>query len=289
MKAKITIRLKEGFLFFLSLLLLAGCNEPAIDQPAEGAYKIIFLHHSTGDIIWKGQPKGFEKLTNLFSQKATVPKWFMEHNEKTGSNYYITEQAFPKGDPYSWDNYPYDYYNIWVKNAGMTPYMEEPTLEMLSKQYNLIVFKHCFPVGYIEEDTGNPDIDSKEKRLENYKLQYMALKEKMLQFPDNKFLVWTGAANVKDKTTPEYAQRTRDFVSWVKTEWDSVGDNIFLWDFYELETEGGIYLTENNARDKHDSHPAKSFGEKVAPLFCQRIVDVIETNGMKTTLTGELK
>ena len=167
--------------------------------------------------------------------------------------------------------------------------MEEPTLEILTKQYSLVVFKHCFPVGYIEEDSGSPDIDSKEKRMENYKLQYMALKEKMLQFPDNKFLVWTGAANVKDKTTPEYAQRTRDFVNWVKTEWDSEGDNIFLWDFYEHETEGGIYLTENNARDKHDSHPAKSFGEKIAPLFCQRIVDVIETNGMKTTLTGELK
>ena len=108
MKAKITIRLKDGFLFFLSLLLLMGCNQPTPNQPGEGAYKIIFLHHSTGDIIWKGQPKGFEKLTSFFSEKATVPEWFNEHNEKTGSNYYITEQDFPKGEPYSWDNYHFD-------------------------------------------------------------------------------------------------------------------------------------------------------------------------------------
>lgn len=289
MMAKITNRLKDGFLFFTTLLLLAGCNQSTLLQPVEGAYKIIFLHHSTGDIVWKGDAKGFEKVTNLFSEKAAVPEWFQEHNEKMGSNYFITEQAFPKGEPYPWDNYPFDYYNIWVKHAGESPYMEEPTLELLTRQYDLIIFKQCFPVGYIEEDTGNPDIDSKEKRLENYKLQYMALKEKMLQFPDNKFIVWTGAANVKDKTTPEYAQRTREFFNWVKTEWDTEGDNIFIWDFYELETEGGIYLTASNARDQHDSHPAKSFGERVAPLFCQRIVDVIETNGSKTTLTGELR
>ena len=40
----------------------------------------------------------------------------------------------------------------------------------------------------------------------------------------------------------------REFFQWVKNEWDTEGDNIFIWDFYELETEGGIYLTEKNAR-----------------------------------------
>ena len=37
--------------------------------------------------------------------------------------------AFPKASPYGWHNYPYDYYDIWVKHAGNEPYMEEPSME----------------------------------------------------------------------------------------------------------------------------------------------------------------
>lgn len=269
--------------------LLTNCKNPENPMPKEGSYKIIFLHHSTGNNIWKGKPQGFDKITNIFNKVYAVPEWFNNYNSQNGTNYFIKEQTFPKGEPYPWENYPYDYYNIWVKNAGNEPYMEEPTLEILTSQYDLIIFKHCFPVGLIEEDIGNPDIESKEKRIENYKLQYAALKEKLLQFPDKIFLVWTGAANVEAKTTPEYAQRTKVFFDWVKTEWDTEGDNIFLWDFYELETEGGIYLKEENARNSENSHPNPDFSSKAATLLCQRIVDIIETNGLKTTLTGAYK
>ena len=52
------------------------------------------------------------------------------------SKYFIEEKIFPKAEPYGWNNYPYDYYNIWVKNAGEQPFMEEPTLEILTKEYD---------------------------------------------------------------------------------------------------------------------------------------------------------
>lgn len=71
------------------------------------------------------------------------------------------------------------------KNAGESSFMEEPTLEILTRKYEIIAFKHCFPVGRILEDKGTPNIDSNEKRVENYKLQYNALKTKMHSFPDN--------------------------------------------------------------------------------------------------------
>jgi hypothetical protein len=41
-----------------------------------------------------------------------------KHNKKHNVNYQISEIAFPKTRPYGWNNYPYDYYNIWIKNAG---------------------------------------------------------------------------------------------------------------------------------------------------------------------------
>ena len=209
------------------------------------------------------------------------------YNESKGTNYQISEKNFPQSEPYGWENYPFDYYNIWVKNAGDKAYMGEPTLEMLTKDYNMIIFKHCYSVGDFIPSAEN--IDSPEKTIENYKLQYAALKEKMLQFPGTKFLLWTGAVRVQPKISEANALLLKSFFDWVRRTWDTENDNIFLWDFYELETEGGLYLKPEYATAPDNSHPNKAFGQKVAPFFCQRIVDVIENNGSKTTLTGTYK
>lgn len=273
----------------ISLFFISGCKNEQKMIPPENSYKIGFLHHSTGNVIWTGKPTGIKKITSIFKKYEAVPGWFAVYNKTNSKNYFITEQNFPKAKPYGWNNYPFDYYNIWVKNAGESPFMEEPTLEMLTKDYNMIIFKHCFPVGNIQESTDSADLNSDKKTLQNYKLQYLALKEKLLSFPDTKFVVWTAAALVESQTTPEETARTREFVDWVVNEWDAEGDNIYLWDFYSLETEGGQYLKPEYAIGENDSHPNGTFANKVAPLFCQRIVDVIETNGQKTGLTGEPK
>ncbi|MBU0598646.1 hypothetical protein KKF61_06705 [Patescibacteria group bacterium] len=221
---------------------------------------MIFLHHSTGGNIWDGG----------------VADWFTSYNSSNGTSYQITDQEFPKDSPYGWENYPYDYWNIWVNNAGQSEYQQEPTLEILTGQYNTIVWKHCFPVSDIEEDSDSPSVSSSEKTIANYKFQYNALKDKMLAFPDNNFIVWTGAAQVQGATSSEYAVRAQEFFSWVKNEWDEPGDNIYIWDFYELETEGGLYLKNSYAASSDDSHPNSDFSAMAASLFSQRVVDVIE-------------
>lgn len=235
--------------------------------------KAIFLHHSTGNKIWKGNSS---KMYYKLFKEGDVQRWINKYNLKNKTNFFIEEQNFPKEKPYGWHNYPFDYYNIWVKNAGETTYMEEPTLEMLTKQYGLIILKHCFPVSNILDDTGNPDIDSDEKRLENYKIQYIALKNKMHKFPETKFLVWTGAALVQGATNEEKAKRMKEFVEWVKNEWDIEDDNIYIWDFYSFETEGGLYLKDEYSVSKTDSHPTKEFAGKLAPLFAKKVVDILK-------------
>jgi hypothetical protein len=235
--------------------------------------KIIFLHHSTGANIWIGKTNS--KLYRL-TRKGDVQKFFADYNKLNNKNYDITERSFPKQAPYGWNNYPYDYYNIWVKNGGNNPYLNEPTLEMLTAEYDVIIFKHCFPVSRILEDTGTPNIDSDEKRIENYKLQYNALKSKMHGFPNNKFIIWTPAVCTKDSMTEDEARRTFQFYEWMINEWDEKGDNIFIWDFYKYETEGELYLRENNAVGPDNSHPGREFSAKIAPLFCNYIIDVIE-------------
>ena len=234
--------------------------------------KIAFLHHSTGRSIWVGKTN---RYVYKFTQKCDIQKFFSDYNKMNRTDYTITEFSFPKQVPYGCNNNPYDYYNIWVKNAGDKSYQEEPTLEILTVEYNVIIFKHCFPVSRISEDTGTPNIQSDEKRIENYKLQYNALKRKMHEFPNNKFIVWTPAACTKNNMTETEAKRTKQFYEWIINEWDEKGDNIFVWDFYKYETEGGLYLLDKNALDPNNSHPNREFSAKVAPLFCQFIIDVI--------------
>jgi len=259
----------KKFLLILTVVLLTGCAENSGIMK-----KIIFIHHSTGYSVWTGKTNRYlYKLTG----KGDVQKFFEKHNRQNGTSYAISDLLFPKAEQYGWNNYPYDYYNIWVKNAGEEPYMGEPTLEILTKEYDVIIFKHCYPVSNISGDTGNPDINSSVKSIENYNLQYDALKNKMHQFPENKFIVWTPAVNTESLMTEEEAIRTKQFHEWIVSEWDQKGDNIFVWDFYKYETEGGLYLTEKNAFSSDNSHPGKEFSSQVAPLFSKFIIDVIES------------
>ena len=251
----------------------------------ENQTNIIFLHHSTGRYIWSGGLSKIERKLGWF--KGDVEKWFNNYNETHNKNYNITETDFPKKSPYGWSNYPYDYYNIWVKNAGDKPYKEEPTLEILTKKDVVIIFKHCFPVSGIKADELNNDINSDSKTLGNYKLQYAALKEKLLEFPETKFIVWTPTALVENDSNKDEAERANEFSEWVKTIWDTKGDNIYLWDFRELQTEGGLFFKNEYSSGSNDSHPNREFSKTVAPYFCKRIVNVIEGNGDNTSLTGK--
>jgi len=253
------------------LLIFTSCGSKQTEMK-----KAIFLHHSTGYNIWIGNTNRYlYKITG----KGDVQKFFNTYNRTHKTDYVIHEMAFPKSIPYGWNNYPYDYYNIWVKNAGDKPFMEEPTLEILTQDYNVIIFKHCYPVSRISEDTGSPDINSDTKSIENYKLQYDALKVKLQEFPATKFIVWTPAANTNKTTTEEEAIRARDFHKWIINEWDEEGDNIFIWDFYKLETEGELYLGEENAVSPVNPHPNWEFSGRVAPVFGQFIIDILESFG----------
>jgi hypothetical protein len=269
----------------VGLLLAPGCSGDDGQSGGEGAVRIGFLHHSTGYVVWMGTTS---RISAKVFNKTALGSWITDFNKQNGTSYTIDQQDFPNtSGGYPWANYPYDYYNIWVKNAGETAYQGEPTLEMLTKDYDVIVWKHCFPVGNIQPDTGNPSVDSDVKSLENYELQYVALREKMRSFPDTTFVVWTGAALTEASTTPDEAQRAREFFDWVKAEWDEPGDNIFLWDFYELQTGGGLYLKPGHATAPDNSHPTAEFGQMAAPLLGQRIVDVITGKGDSASLTGE--
>lgn len=227
--------------------------------PKTDKIRIIFLHHSTGELVWK----------------AGVPQLMDQYNVEHGKAYSVSEMNYPNAkNGYPWDNYPYDYCNFWIKQRGNQQDKKELNLDQLAADYDVISFKHCFPVGEIQKDTGKPDINSKEKSLENYKLQYNALKKRMQEFPNKRFLVWTGAVLGEKNTTKEQAQRAKEWANWVRTEWNTPGDNIFVFDFEKLETEGGLYLKYSVAET--NSHPSSTFAKTAAEAFAKRLIEVIE-------------
>jgi hypothetical protein len=278
----------KQFIPIVMLVMLVSCTYEPVAEVENPDVKILFLHHSTGKCIWEGDKKIFAFLSKRHNQPA-VPWLISEYNRQIGKRYAITERSFPADKPYGWKNYPFDYYTIWVKHAGDSLFQNEPTLEILTREYNVIVFKHCFPVSSMQENEAEPSAESEVKTLANYKLQYDSLKKKLHSFPDTKFILWTGAALVQAKTNEKQAMLADEFFTWVKKEWDTPDDNIYIWDFRQLETNGGLYLAKNNARNSRDSHPNEQFSEKAAVLFVSRIISVIENNGTDTDLTGAIK
>lgn len=280
-------------LLILTMIPIVSCNK----KEEMGDQKIIFLHHSTGEVIWYGKEisivtkaakKISKKLAEVVGTKAQLPMLFEEFNKKNGKKYSIKEMEFPKASPYGWNNYPFDYYNIWVQHAGEKPFMEEPTLEMLTRDYQVIIFKHCYPVSNIKAEQDSADINSYVMTIPNFKLQYMALRDKLHQFPDTKFILFTGAVQVKANLDEQAAIRTKEFFTWVINEWDLPDDNIYLWDLYKLQTEGDLYFKDEYASAPDDSHPNGEFASRTGKLLFNRIIDVIETNGKSTSITGEV-
>jgi hypothetical protein len=227
--------------------------------PVRTAARCLFLHHSTGGVIWDGGVE--EQLAGYAPDAAIEQRWY----------------------PSNFGNYPYDYWNIWVRHAGPDPFGGEDTLEILAGTYDLIVLKHCFPVSEIGPDEGSPDVTSESKTLGNYKAQYLALRTKLRSFPGVRFILWTGAVHLQGNIDEEQAGRTREFFDWVRDTWDEPGDNIYLWDFYFLETDGGLYLKPGYAASEGDSHPDGAFARRVAPAFARRIAAVLSGRGDVST------
>ena len=260
--------------FFLNTAFVLA----AVDENA----KIRFLHHSTGG--------------NLYSQ-GNVADWFSNYNSTNSTNYNISEINYPTNG-YPWNNYPYDWWNLWVtENPDSTPRTPAcqsgnanmECLDNLTTQYDVIIFKQCFPGANIIPDTGNPDVASSVKTLENYKEQYRAIRKELDKYPNNLFIVWTLVPLHRLATDAEKADRAKEFVDWVNNDWltedGNNHPNIKIFDFWSYvaesdpnPTNGQVNTLKYEYERSHtgsDSHPNTLANQTVGPIFSQAIVDDI--------------
>lgn len=235
----------------------------------------VFLHHSTGNGVYN---------------EGKVKEWVNKYNTDNKTNYSVVERSYPN-KPYPWENYPYDYWNLWV-NGKCDPENENiQCIEDILKDFDVVIFKHCFPGAGINADEGLPSIDSKEKTISNYKLQYRALRSLMDKFSDKKFIVWTLAPLHRLSTTAEEAARAKEFVNWVKSDWlledGKTHPNIFVFDFFGLTAEvdqnpvnGKVNCLKYDYELNHsdgDSHPNTLANQTIGPHFAEFVVNVFNS------------
>lgn len=266
---------RKWLLFTLLLLAGAFLHDPA--SAADGDEKVLFLHHSTGGAVYT---------------QGSVADWIDTYNTTNGTAYMIEARAYPNS-PYPWSNYPYDYWNLWVNGDCDSAQPGIACMSGLARDYDVIIFKHCYPGADILEDTGSPDIASSRKSLENYKLHYRALRDLMDGHGDTQFIVWTLPPRHRLATTTSNATRARAFVDWVRNEWltedGQPHPNIAIFDFWgyaaEADPEPGPGQSPTNtlryeyekSHSDSDSHPNTLANETIGPHFAEFIVATIES------------
>lgn len=234
------------------------------------ALTVLYLHHSTGLNIWQGG----------------VPELVAGRRAADGRPVQIVERSFPD-KPYPWDNNPYDYWTLWVDHSGDDREQGQATLEDLVGAYDVVVWKNCFLAGDMVPDDGRPDVTSPVRTLANYRLQYEALRDAMRRFPETTFLVWTLPPKAQTDTDPVAAGLAREFAAWVRDEWDEPGDNIALWDYRAIAApDDDLYLPARSAVGERDSHPNARLASAAAPLFVERLFDVIDHGPDATPASG---
>ncbi len=244
-----------------------GPIEPPADVPA-GTTTVLYLHHSTGERIWRGG----------------IPELLAAANAAGDTDCRIVERAYPIA-PYAWSNDPYDYWRLWVKHRGDKGLLGQPTLDQLARDWDVIVFKHCFTASRMEPEPAGGGADPSRRTPTNYRRQLTELKAVLREFGDTRFLVWTPPPLVAAATNPTAAALTDDHARWMREEWDEPGDNIHLWDFRAIAAADG-YLRPEYAAGPSDSHPNAELAALAAPMFVRRLADVVAGRGDDTPRTG---
>ncbi len=239
-----------------------------VPSPSGEGVNVLYLHHSTGVKIWAG---GIQPALETASARSE-------------DDIRIVEWTYPSA-PYTWSNDPYDYWRLWVKHRGGRGWFGQPTLEMLARDWDVIVFKHCFTASQMEPDPAGGATDPTRRTPANYRRQLTELKAVMREFADTTFLVWTPPPLVAAATNPTAAALSEEHTGWLREEWDEPGDNIHLWDFRAIAAADG-YLRPEYAAGPADSHPNAELAALAAPMFVQRLADVVAGRGDDTSRTG---
>ncbi|MBN1573910.1 MAG: hypothetical protein JW984_12000 [Deltaproteobacteria bacterium] len=260
--AGLKLGFSRGVPAFLCLILFAFFTVVLIfPLSAQAApVKIIFLHHSCGQGLINGgnvreglTAKGYQFYDHGYNEEGLRDA----KGSYTGRNFNVP------GDNTDPDGYA----------AIFTQKLTSPPKNTFSHliQYDVILFKSCFPVSNIESD----------EQLNQYKSYYRTIINRMDQYPNKTFIIVTQPPLVPNETSPAAARRARAFTSWLKSDGFLNGrKNVFVFDFFDLLAGGDNMLKPGYRVGNHDSHPNDRANREIGPKFVSFIESVIKKRGV---------
>jgi len=227
-------------------------------SPAAGFRRIIFLHHSTGaNLIEQGGVRarftalGYEFDDHGYNGDGLV----LADGAPTGRNFDVPDD----------NTNPDGYAAIFAQPLHDPP---DNTFSHLM-QYDVIVFKSCFPVSIIESD----------EQLAEYKSYYLSIRQRMDQNPNKIFVVVTQPPEIPADTNPQAAARARAFTNWLASdEYLNGHRNVFTFNFFNLLANPSTnMLRAEYQTDPSDAHPNERANQTIAPLFVAFVDQAIKT------------
>lgn len=231
----------------------------------DGIYstRMVFLHHSVGNgFMYRG-----ELRDNLLNMGIVIRS--CTYGDEIGQKTDISDWL-PK--------FKTDMDNILNFKAHPNKYYED------GKTNDIIMFKSCYPNSIItSEGSGEGNAASHDRSIANYKATFEGLKAELGKYPDKLFIYMTAPPNVPAVTTPENAQRARDFNTWLMKEYlprykEETGfSNLVIYDLFNfLAGEDNTLKAKYRKSNERDSHPNDIAKKEIAEDFLKFFKPIIE-------------
>ncbi len=224
--------------FFLGLVYHAAAQAPI---------RIIFLHHSVGQglIDGGGVREGLTARGYAFYDHGYNGEGLRDAaGEYTGTNFDVPDD----------NTDPNGLAAIFAQPLHDPP---DNTFSHLM-QYDVIIFKSCFP---------NSNIGSDEQ-LAEFQSYYLSMRDRMDQYPNKLFIVVTQPPQVPGASDPDEARRARALADWLASDEFLGGHpNVVTFNFFDLLAGEDNFLRAGYRVDDYDAHPNEVANQTIGPLF----------------------
>lgn len=261
-----------AFLFyFISLGSVVGCGAASGGGGGgvvTGEVKIFFLHHSVGfNLIDQGGVRASIEAYNE-ANDTTYHLWDHGYNADGLTDW----QGTATGTDFAIPNDSTDVADLAYLFTSTNADAVSARNKML--YYDVIVFKSCFPNGYIT------DADM----LQTYKDHYLAIRDFMDAHPDKMFVVmgFPPLHRMDPYTNSAERARARAFADWLKGTFVTGHSNIWCFDIFDyfaaLATYGSDiqnalkYNYEIDHVASEESHPNELANQTVGPVFAYILI-----------------
>jgi hypothetical protein len=239
-------------LVVISSLFLAANAVVQAQQPI----RIIFLHHSTGQnlIDGGGVRESLTALGYLFFDHGYNGEGLRLSDSTWSGKSFIVPDDNTDPDGFS--------------DIFSQPYHDPPdnTFSHLM-QYDVILFKSCFPTSNIEDDG----------QLREYQNYYLSIRDTIDQYPQKLFVVVTPPPQVPNNSNPDEGNRARAFASWLtSSEFLEGHPNLVTFDFFNLLAGEDDFLKPSYRVDEWDAHPNDLANQQIGPLLVDFLHNAIQ-------------